>query len=191
VRRRGFTVAELAVAAGVGVIIAGAGLLVMLSARAAESRAGFAADAVEQAVHAQLALDRDLAALHHGADAPPARVAADAAAMELATWPAVQVRWLFDAATGTLTRTAAGERPARFLLGKGAVVRFCLVDPGYAYGGPPVLGAYGNRVAYRISAGTFTLTGAAPLRLKASRDTFPFWNPAPEETIDVSKHVES
>ena len=191
--RRGFTIAELAVTAALGILVAGAGLTVLCSTRSAENRTWLRADVVEEAVHAQLWIERDLAALQHAAGEPPAELLLDAsgAASGFAclSWQAhsdrpLPVRWTFDAAGGVLERQVDGIRAGRFVLGAGSAVRFSIVDPGYAHGQLPAIGAFGNRIAFRITAGAqnvrdrraLTLVGAVPLRIKAARDTFPFWN---------------
>ena len=192
--RRGFTIAELAVTTALTVMVAGGGLMVLCSTRNAENSTWLSADAFEEAVHAQLWLERDLAALHHEPDEPPAELTFDgsgaACGITFTGWQPhgerpVPLRWQFDARTGRLERSVAGVATGRFELGVGAQVRFSIVDPGYAYGELPALGAFGNRIAFRITSAAqnvhgrkaLTLVGAAPLRLKAARDTFPFWNP--------------
>ena len=196
-RRRGFTLAELAVATLLGVLVVSGGLLVFLSAGNAEDRTWLKADAVEEAVVAQVTLERDLAALDQPVGQAPAIVDETAAGLAFRAWlpdhdEPVAVEWRH--AAGVLARTVAGARTHAFRLGTGAVVRFSVVDPGFARGGLPVLGAFGNRVAYRITAGAehprqrraITLVGAVPLRVKASRDTFPFWSPIPEVASGAS-----
>lgn len=183
--RRGFTVAELTVTLALGLLAMAGGVAVLCSTRAAEDRTWLKADAVDQAVRAQLWLERDLAAL--AAPRPPA-AAEDGTelALTMATRAGAReaVTWRFDASKGALVRTRAAGQAMRFALGLGARVRFAVVDPGYARGLPPRAGEYGNRVAYRITAGAshprgrqaLTLVGAVSLAVKASRDTFPFWS---------------
>jgi hypothetical protein len=74
-------------------------------------------------------------------------------------------------------------------------VIFMRVDPSYAGGGPSVPGRYNNRLVYRLTGRKqdppgmkpFTLMGALALEVKASRDTFPFWNSGTEDAASGTR----
>jgi hypothetical protein len=192
-------VVELLVIMALGLLVMAAGLAVLFSTRTAEDRTWLKADAAEQAVRAQLWLERDLATLARDPAAeelaPPVPYAGEdgteLAFASRARDGAKAVAWRFDPGSGVLVRKVQTRTSMRFALGKGSQVRFAVVDPGFAHGKAPKPGEFGNRVSYRITSGAehgrgrqaITLVGSVTLVVKASRDTFPFWSkgaPMPE-----------
>jgi prepilin-type N-terminal cleavage/methylation domain-containing protein len=194
-RRCGTTLIELLCAIVIAAVFLCYGLLLVSIARRGEHRTDQAVAAAEQAVLAAGWVMRDLGALEHGPEEPPVAVESVGPATEAriafrirdraAAGGGVHVVYRFDPATGVLERHATPGGVRRFPLGPGSWVLFRKVDPSFAGGGHVQVGRYNNRLVYRITARrdgphgirTFTLVGAAPFTVKASRDTFRFWNP--------------
>jgi hypothetical protein len=196
-RASGASLVETVIAVVVGSTVLIACMAMATCARRVEHRTGITADALAEAALAHTWLSRDLARLVIRTGQPAIRVepvpategsrAARAVGFDVADdpgAPASSVRWVFTPATWELVRHVPGRPDQVFRLGRGSVVAFVLLDPSFADGGPPVRGRFNNRFVYRLTGGSgaaddrpgATLVGGVPLVLKASHDTFPFWN---------------
>lgn len=195
-RIAGTSLLEVTVGTAVGVVVVVAALAMLGLVSRGESFVRSRADAADVAINAESTLSRDLAALQ--SDAEGSDILVSDATSSAGTTPGgrlefsvltadgrlVSVNWSFDKATGNLWREVESERPRSFPLGSGALVRFARVDPSFAHGQAPTIGQYNNRLVYRVSVAPLggpglTLMGTRPLHVKASHDTFPFWNTVP------------
>ena len=190
-RRQGTTLVTLLMATAMASLVMVGGFRLLGGVSRAERRTDASVDAASELARAQLWLDRDLSRM---LDAPPtSRVEISdegrRAQFQILPddWsePARSVSYSYDRIRGVLQREAEGEGLQRFHLGPRGVAVFVILEPSYAFGGPSRLGAYHNRLVYRLSADLsrpnmrspgITVVGTAPFLVKASRETFPFWN---------------
>lgn len=193
--RKAMTLVELMFAFLVGFTLLFAATQLLAGARRGEYRTNQAVDVAEEVGQAVGWITRDLQALDHAPDEVPVRVDAGTGAPESHMQFRVrdgdrtsEIDYAFDAEKGELKRTTSSGHSIVFALGKTASVLFRPVDPSFAGGGAVQLGQFNNRLVYRLTARrdgplgakSYTLIGAVPYVLKASRDTFRFWNkPAP------------
>ena len=192
-RRSGMTLVELFFAILIAAVLLVAAMNMVAGARRAEYRTNQAVDVAEEVGQAAGWIYRDLTALEHEAGEVPVKVDDVGGVPESRMTFRIReadesatITYRFDASTGELARSGPSG-VLRFQLGRGASVVFRPVDPSFAGGGAVQLGQYNNRLVYRLTARrdgplgarTYTLVGAVPYVVKASRDTFRFWNPLP------------
>lgn len=192
--RSGMTLVELFFAILVGAVLLFSAFELLAGARRGEFRTNQAVDVAEEVGQAAGWILRDLQALEHAVGevpvvvddaggSPESRMRFRTRAGDVVT----QIEYRFDVATGDLTRSTGAGAGLRFAFGKGAAAMFRPVDPSFAGGGLVTLGQFNNRLVYRLTARrdgplgarSYTLVGAVPYVVKASRDTFRFWNTPP------------
>lgn len=200
VNRSGMTLVELFFAILVGAVLLFSAFQLLAGARRGEYRTNQAVDVAEEVGSAAGWILRDLQALTHEAGELPVVVDADggtpASRMKFRTRAGdviTEIEYRFDSATGNLVRKTGAGAVMRFVFGKGAAAIFRPVDPSFAGEGEVRLGQFNNRILYRLTARrdgplgarSYTLVGAVPYVVKASRDTFRFWNAPPPQAPQV------
>jgi prepilin-type N-terminal cleavage/methylation domain-containing protein len=190
--RRGLTLVEMVVAMSLASLIIGIAFELMRWAGQSDLRVSAGAQLTDAAVVAQCWLTQDLDQMDYVPGGTTVDISAvpskagnvEGASLSFTVASEQRITYRFEMDTGLLHRSATGQATRSVNLGLPSLVRFAKVDPAYAGGQPPRLGYYNNRLIYRITTGVssaqgsqvLTLVGAHPFLVKASVDTFCFWN---------------